>query len=168
MELFTCPNHPGNLRLTREACAKQYQAGKKTKPWDRLYLCKGCALGAEHAGEAPAPAQPKERECLRCGATGRRLVRNQICVSCYNRERELLTGRYRRRSPPRNLALSEHEIHLAGGFQPEVVLAASSVEALLWAARAHPGQPIVAASRTHRLSWSALCASPQMSLLPGA
>jgi len=167
VELFECPRHTGQLRLTTTSCAKNWQRAKKAEPWDSLRVCRGCEIGAMNAGEAPTPEAPPDRACLRCGATDQRLVRKQICVSCFNREREVLTGRYRRASPPVGLHITTLDVHLVGS-PPLHVQVASITEALLLAARRQPGLPILDVA-THCPPWNALCRTqwPQKSFLPG-
>lgn len=167
-DLFTCPNHTGELRLTTSACAANWRRAKNAQPWDSLRVCWGCPIGAANAGEAPTPAAPTDRACLRCGATGRRLVRKQICVSCFNREREVVTGRYRRLVPPAGLRITELQVQLVGSLAPLPVRVASLTEALLVAARRHPGAAILAAAAACP-PWNALCRTtlPQRCFLPG-
>lgn len=167
MELFQCPQYGGTLRLTPGACAQQYRRAKKVDQWDQLAPCKGCAIGASHAGEKVEHAPPAH-VCLRCDKPAGRLIRGQICVSCYNREREALTGRYRRSKPPANLRVTKLAVAIAGAYTPVSVLAASASEAMLMAVRRHPGQPVLAAAPGGRLPWAAQCQSIQLSLLPGA
>jgi hypothetical protein len=100
-DLFACPRHPGGLRLLPTACAAMWRGGKAAEPWDRLFPCRGCAIGATHAGETPNLAPCDDgRKCCFCGRTDQRLVCRTICVSCANRLFELLRGRYRRDAPP--------------------------------------------------------------------
>ncbi len=102
LSLFECPRHPGGLRLLPKACATMWRGAKGAEPWDRLFPCRGCAIGATHAGEAPPPPEPGDdgRKCCFCGRTDQRLVCKTLCVSCANRILELLRGRYRRDAPP--------------------------------------------------------------------
>lgn len=167
-DLFECPRHTGGLRLLPTACASNWQRAKKAMPWDALRVCKGCEIGAFNAGEALPPLAPSDRECLRCGKTDQRLVRRQICISCYNRERELLTGRYRRAVPPQGLKVVQVQVLIAGQRSPLAVQVASIAEALLVAARRQPGAVMLAAAALCP-PWSALCRPiPQTSFLPGA
>lgn len=165
-ELFECPRHTGNLRLTTASCAQNWRRAKKAEPWDTLRVCRGCDIGAGHAGEDPIPASPADRECLRCGATDKRLLRGQICISCYNRERELLTGRYRRQAPPQGLCVASLQVFIVGQPAPMQVLAASATEALRVAARRQPGAALLAAAASCP-PWVAPCRLPQLSFLPG-
>lgn len=54
--------------------------------------CNGCIIGAQHAGEKPTPPKPMRLPCLRCGSTEQRLIGRVVCVSCFNRQRELERG----------------------------------------------------------------------------
>ena len=100
--LFECPSPSYNgLRLTPAACAQNWQRARTAQPWDRCFPCRGCEIGAGHAGETPSLAPGDDgRKCCFCERTGQRLVAKTICVSCANRVFELLRGRYRRDAPP--------------------------------------------------------------------
>ncbi|WP_295443001.1 hypothetical protein [uncultured Thiodictyon sp.] len=157
-ESFVCPRYPGDLRLSTSACASMWQEGRTALAWGRRFRCRGCALGAAHAGGAVAlPAAPPERECLRCGAAARRLIRRQICLSCYNRERELLTGHYRRGQPPAGLFITRLQVLVAGMSAPVEVSVASPIEALRLVARRLPGRGLFAVSPVERPLWAAPC-----------
>lgn len=139
LELFTCPEHPGGLRLTPSACASQFQRAKGANPWDSVYRCHGCEIGAANAGCPPPPPAPGRTLCCRCGRTGLRLIRGQICVSCYNREREVRIGKDRRGNAPKSappsfsLALS---LGTGAFFQ---AVATNRIELAVFAARKFPG-----------------------------
>lgn len=96
-ELFTCPRHPGGLRLTQTACAALWLRGRAVERLDASSLCHGCPVGARNAqGPEKAPS-PLRRACACCGDTERRFVPSSgLCISCYNRQREILRGRDRR------------------------------------------------------------------------
>ena len=100
LDLFTCPHHTGNLRLTPQACAQYWQRARKAEPWDTLRVCRGCEIGAGHAGEPLRHLDDAHRSCCYCGRTGQRLVAKIVCISCFNRLGELRRGRYRRAAPP--------------------------------------------------------------------
>lgn len=97
-QYFRCPFGVAN-KLSTKACAGLY--GEAMSPRglrDGLrYQCRGCEVGAKHAG-VPTDAASASRflgslHCSRCHGPARRLIRGSICVSCYNREREVLIGR---------------------------------------------------------------------------
>jgi hypothetical protein len=64
--------------------------------------CRLCPIGAKSAGtfefvdRSPLFAS---KTCARCERQSRRIVWNQICVSCYNRQREHKTGLNKRGNP---------------------------------------------------------------------
>ena len=95
VELFTCPHHTGNLRLTVQACAQNWQRARKAKPWDTLRVCRSCEIGAGHCGEPLPHLNDDHRSCCYCG-----LAAKIVCISCFNRLAELRRGRYRRAAPP--------------------------------------------------------------------
>ncbi|HET7674633.1 MAG TPA: hypothetical protein VFL54_03830 [Gammaproteobacteria bacterium] len=103
VELFTCPRHAGNLRLMPASCAAMWQKATHAKPEDRLFPCRGCEIGARHAGHDPDEAcgrLPAESICARCHRQPRRFVYGRICVSCFNRQQEWLKGRNAKGRPP--------------------------------------------------------------------
>ncbi|MEW5914669.1 MAG: hypothetical protein AB1814_19095 [Thermodesulfobacteriota bacterium] len=67
--LIDCPNQPGNLRITREACAKRYTTANEPR-WANigaepfhifvfkmnLVPCRKCSMGASLAQEAKSKA----------------------------------------------------------------------------------------------------------------
>jgi len=113
--LFTCPAPAYcGLRLTPTACAENWKRAKTAAPWDRLFPCRGCEIGAGHAREPPPGLDPGDdgRACLWCGRKGQRLTAKVLCISCYNRARELRTGSYRREAPPNLNRLHVYEVSL--------------------------------------------------------
>ena len=100
--LFTCPSPAYcGLRLTPTACADNWKRARTAAPWDRLFPCRGCEIGAGHAGETPSLAPGDDgRKCCFCNRSDQRLVCKTVCVSCANRIFELMRGRYRRDAPP--------------------------------------------------------------------
>lgn len=139
---FVCPHHAGNLTLSPDACAAMWRRGQRAKPHDMLAPCRGCAIGAEHAGapaSAASAARPPEFQCTRCGKHSTRLIRGTICPSCYNRERERRIGRDRRGKPPRSAPVVL-PLPVAVNAVVVVVQAAHVVEAALSSLkRADPG-----------------------------
>lgn len=96
-QYFDCPHGMGMLSV--KACAAAYcdamsPSGLKE---GRRASCRSCPVGAMHAGVSPVE-QSLSRflgsgTCSRCHGDARRLIRGSICVSCYNREREVLLDR---------------------------------------------------------------------------
>jgi hypothetical protein len=66
-----------------------------------MYLCRGCSLGAEHAGETFKQVDVLGHLCVRCHDHASRLLRGAICIACYNRQREVDIGRNAKGAPPK-------------------------------------------------------------------
>ncbi|MDR6855297.1 hypothetical protein [Variovorax guangxiensis] len=79
--------------MTTTSCAQRWSAATSGS------TCRGCPIGHAHQACA-SPAQTstarqreRQHECLRCGRTDLRIVREAgTCISCYNREREQRVG----------------------------------------------------------------------------
>lgn len=71
--------------LSPDACAENFTRG-------RYHQCVGCTVGCRHAGLDPGERESFRRKpCYRCVRAGVRQVCG-LCISCYNREREVLVG----------------------------------------------------------------------------
>jgi len=138
IELFTCPNQPGGLRLTAGSCAASYQRGKRAEPWDGAHRCRGCEIGARHAEEVVEPVIAA-KPCRLCHNVdgGAKVVYGCMCISCYNRLTEALKGRNAKGRKPQKLSGSP-----IGGLMMVVkqgVVFAGKSGHLAWMARA-PGR----------------------------
>lgn len=108
-DLFTCLYQPGELRLSVESCADQWQRAqrKKPEPWSSLAICRGCDVGACHAGQAGHVPLPSDSVggalCSRCHQPSSRIIRGRWCPSCYNRTLEIIKGRNARGKKPSHL-----------------------------------------------------------------
>jgi hypothetical protein len=110
-------------RRWREANAKRHGSGGiqvAMKDSDKsCALCKGCRIGAMHAGadKANLHAIHVTNTCARCLKPAPRLINKHLCVSCYNRSREYLLGRNSRGNKPvMHPPLSSHSVsYMAGG-----------------------------------------------------
>jgi hypothetical protein len=96
-QYFDCPSGMGCL--SANACGRAYSEAMSPVGLKegRRITCRACPVGAQHAG-VPTEAASVSRFlggccCSRCQADARRLIRSSICVSCYNREREVLIGK---------------------------------------------------------------------------
>lgn len=100
IELFTCPRHAGNLRLMPSSCADMWRRGRRAHREDTLWHCRGCEIGARHAGLKIATAKAAteadtiagDDTCIRCGKRPNRLVSKALCIGCYNRCCEFVKG----------------------------------------------------------------------------
>ncbi len=95
------------LSCRAEACVADWQKAQRIKPapWESRWHCRGCTDGAARAGvsaERALQAQQLDRllhYCVRCHSPAERIVKG-FCLSCYNRERELITGKNRKGTFP--------------------------------------------------------------------
>jgi hypothetical protein len=72
---------------------------------EALDVCRGCPIGAAHAGAQHIHYSTLfgQEICPRCRRGGLRMIRNRLCVSCYNRRREIRAGRNGRGNRPTEL-----------------------------------------------------------------
>lgn len=115
-EYFECARYG---LMSTSACSRNFTDAPAAIKRGRLQHCIGCALGRRHAGIPDDPVPAPERSslvyriaCVRCRRDGRsessriigrlRLVRSHtICVSCYNREREIRIGQNAKGARPK-------------------------------------------------------------------
>ena len=110
-EYFACT--PLRATLSTRACAQMYQRESRTRSGQHPH-CRGCEVGALHAGErAPTPLYGS-LICPRCARGSTRLVRG-LCVSCINRQYEVVRGRNARGGAGPRLQLAPLEVVLYDG-----------------------------------------------------
>lgn len=101
--MFRCQRMSATLQVTN--CSRMWSEANNAKPKPQCSTspCKGCSIGAEHAGISDVSQSNLSGSpiCARCHRVGSRMVGAHICVSCWNREREMLIGRNRRGVPPK-------------------------------------------------------------------
>lgn len=94
-KFFRCDKQRAVLSVT--SCSKMWeQANAKRKdPCDRLHHCHGCEIGAAHSGVEIIRSSELygARICSRCHRPSARLIHDELCPSCYNRQREVEIGR---------------------------------------------------------------------------
>ena len=102
VRLFRCERF--KCELTPASCACRFASAQglndRSDVGYAFYDCKRCQIGAAHA-DATVNARPRQkRDCIRCGEWAFKLVKGLLCVSCFNRQREVLKGQDRRGRPP--------------------------------------------------------------------
>jgi len=102
LRFFTC--QPYRTTLSSAACAKRFERAQ-TAYGEALWEfanCRACSTGAAHAGRGVVyfGRWYDTSLCARCGAGGRRIIAKRLCVSCYNRAREMKIGRNGRGNKP--------------------------------------------------------------------
>jgi hypothetical protein len=100
---FNCARLHASLTVT--SCAERWRQAANPHA-ERYTACRACPLGAAHSGIANASLSPLRGTlvCSRCHRGQMRLIRANLCVSCYNREREVMMGRNARGMVPTKLA----------------------------------------------------------------
>lgn len=105
VEYFENPLLPGRRMFRCERLSASLQVSACTGMWaeanaagavpERLFRCRQCPLGAQHAGVADSSMSPLRGTgiCARCHRTDLRLIGGNVCVSCQNRAYEWLKGR---------------------------------------------------------------------------
>lgn len=89
--------------LSTESCAARHLGACGG---DDRVSCRGCPIGALHSGRGQVPASRlTERMCSRCLKRPQRMVKSRLCVSCYNRTREVHRGANAKGVPPRKLPM---------------------------------------------------------------
>lgn len=137
-ELFDCPRR-STLRLTASACAGMWRQAKRmaSGSLSPVAKCKGCPIGAGHAGEPVGESRAVDqldRRCARCHRPASKLVYGTICVSCANRQYEYLKGRNRRGNRPKMERPPRKYAALVFSRAPEpreIPLACTGAEAML-------------------------------------
>lgn len=158
-EMFRCDRQ--SMSLTRGGCARLWNSAQADTPdqGEGRWHCRACPIGAAHAGvsdpqgaaDAEAAAIELEDLCPRCYRTGNRLIGDHLCVSCYNRAREIVRGRNCKGNPPkvvqarlRPVAVLVADAGAAHATRPtEFRAVTGAAEAMLTAAKAAGGKPLV-------------------------
>ena len=145
LEMFACAKR--RLSLTRRGCAALWTSAKQKPPapWDSRAACVGCNVGARHAGQPEAPelsaaVEAWRRVCPRCRRVAFRMIAGRLCVSCYNRDREVAIGCDRKGSRP-GLTDRLHAVSLC-------VTDGSKVRTICYASVLDLPEAMIAATRT--------------------
>ena len=122
VEYFTIPELPGRQMFNCERCSATFQVSSCAAMWraanskkksEANMKCRTCPLGALHAGEGDGFGSKLSgmEICSRCHRVGMRLIAGDICVSCWNRAREVIIGKNARgRKPLNHPPITPHEI----------------------------------------------------------
>lgn len=104
---FRC--EPLKASLSARACGQNHS--ERRHP-----ACQACPIGQQHAAEHSLTVHQSKptATCVRCERQpGRRLLEHGICISCYNRQREVIRGRDRKGNMP-GLQLFTADLLLTG------------------------------------------------------
>ncbi|ENW4943634.1 hypothetical protein ACFLMW_003783 [Salmonella enterica] len=113
IDYFTLPELPDrqcfyctrrNATLQVASCAAQWKQANSRARSECSHQCQTCPVGALHAGEGELTmSHLRGKEiCSRCFRVGLRLISGDLCVSCWNRQREYYLGVNARGKSPVN------------------------------------------------------------------
>ena len=143
--MFHCERR--SLDLSVQSCAADFQRVEKrgALPWRSDWHCKGCELGATHAGRDQSVVQAAtawagaRSICARCHRQDERFIGNRLCRSCDARDRELARGRNGKGTFPSVLAARWHlhsvVLWIVGIGGRVVIRASDALEAILTTVR---------------------------------
>jgi hypothetical protein len=102
LKMFSC--EPLRASLSQKGCGiRWFEAQTATgHGGERLEICRSCPIGAAHAGETAVYYSSRYGSmiCPACRKGTTRMIKNRVCVSCYNRRREISTGKNGRGNVP--------------------------------------------------------------------
>ncbi len=138
---FACPKGLGRFSVAQ--CVRMHGEAITGGADGARLTCRGCAVGAVHAGVAEESRFAHTLTCSRClQKKSARLIRGTICLSCYNREREVLIGRNRKGGVPRlcrPIVAVRLNVALSGAIeQRKVERVAGTLEAVISVLRRDP------------------------------
>lgn len=125
---FRCDRQRATLSTT--ACAESWRRADDLNDGS-CHACKLCPIGAVHAGEVAASRSPLKGTltCARCHRTAGRLISGMVCVSCKNREYELVKGRNAKGAAPVKLQrLCQRRVFIRHGDELRVLVRQRSVD----------------------------------------
>jgi len=105
LELMRCDRR--RMTLSRPGCAKLWLSTVEREPatWEGRHACLNCPVGAANAGRPLASVAIAVAAirgvCPRCRGFGARIIGGHLCISCYNRQREVERGRNAKGTRPR-------------------------------------------------------------------
>lgn len=158
VDTIHCPRRL--LWQSSAACVEDWKRAqaKRPMPWESRWHCRGCVDGSMRAGRGTTAAERVQMLdgvrgiCIRCHRPTPRIVQNRFCISCYNRNRELLAGRNGKGGFPSVLSARYHLHTLPVIYRAlskslwewrrPVEMVCDPVEALLWLLR-QSGQPLL-------------------------
>lgn len=127
-QFFRCDRQRASL--STQACAGMWREANHQGLENRL-SCRGCQVGAQHAGEELANLSPLHGAmiCARCHRGAERLIHGHLCVSCQNRQYEAIKGRNAKGTAPSKLQpLVPRRIWFMAGRAPTSLALARTVD----------------------------------------
>jgi hypothetical protein len=102
LKMFGCT--PLRATMSQRGCGARWRDAQDATGYDaeRLNVCRGCSIGAAHAGEQHVHHSNLYGAsiCPACRKGAMRIIHNRTCVNCYNRRREMRAGKNGRGNAP--------------------------------------------------------------------
>ena len=112
LKFFRCEPHAATLSMG--GCGARWRAAQVATGdvQEGTHACRTCPIGAAHAGSPHVTCSRLYGAalCPRCRFGATRIIGGRICVNCYNREREMISGRNSRGNVPTKL-LATRPLH---------------------------------------------------------
>lgn len=147
LEMMRCDRR--SMTLSKPGCARLWLSAntgeKEGRPqtWEGRAACVACPVGAASAGQVQSSVagavEVLRLVCPRCERPAPRLIWNALCISCYNRAREVRVGRDCKGNRP-GLTDRLHGIAIA-------VMDAAGTREVQAASVTSPGELMIAAAR---------------------
>ncbi|MGT2471649.1 hypothetical protein [Paraburkholderia terrae] len=105
---FACDRLRAKMSIS--SCGTRWEKANSTDvDADRFHTCRRCPIGAAHAGRSDHNSSPFKGMtiCGRCHRGATRLIGKHLCISCFNRARELRIGKNAKGTRPIKLAKLE-------------------------------------------------------------
>ena len=146
-EMMRCDRR--NMTLTTPGCIRLWKSAQESRPAEHegRYECLTCPIGAANAGVTISPVadlvEALRTICPRCRRRSARMIAGRLCVSCYNRDREVVIGKNCKGHRPLLAdVLHGERLAIIGGGNVEVgefAAVTSSIEVMVAAARSASG-----------------------------
>jgi hypothetical protein len=88
-----------SMKLSTPGCARLWRSAQESRPKEHegRYACLTCTIGAANAGASLPPTaaatEALRTVCPRCERRATRFIAGRLCISCYNRDREVRIGK---------------------------------------------------------------------------
>jgi hypothetical protein len=141
LQYFEIPEIPGVKRfhcvrlradLSIDNCRDRYEkSNSNDADADRFRTCRQCAHGARHSGRTDPNPSPLRGAtvCARCHTGATRLIGKWLCVSCMNRQYEVLKGKNAKGTAPIKLAkLDRRAITYRAGAEVKTLVRGLTVD----------------------------------------
>jgi hypothetical protein len=136
---FTCDRYRATLSV--QSCSERWtlanEGASDERQDERRRSCRQCPQGALHTGKSDLSISPWRGSmmCARCGVGASRLIGRNLCVSCANRQYEVIKGRNRKNTKPVKIReVNRRSVSYLTAGEPKVktILHTTGLEEVMW------------------------------------